>query len=325
MKTKTLLSTVFLLGWVVSLAQPTLTENNSTPAIYTILNYNSGEAEVNDDAGEDMTWDNSDVFGIPAASYTVIDPSWTPFSKDYNDSNWALADDVTTIFYNSADSGLVYYGGVENGSVIYYSDPLVYFQFPFTYGDTWEDEYSGNFNLTGIDWERSGTVTAEADAWGSLELPSGVYEDCLRVHVVETLNDTSDIISYNIVFDYHFYHHPETGFWIFQTGSGTYEDSDGQQDSFVFTVFLESMGVSVEQAAAEQIELEVYPNPANDVLNLSNGFSRKAYQILTTDGRLMSSGIITNNQLNISHLEAGTYILSVIGKNDLHSKTFIKN
>lgn len=64
--------------------------------------------------------------------------------------------------------------------------------------------------------------------------------------------------------------------------------------------------VSVEQ---EELTYEIYPNPANDILNVK-GINGTNYQIHDQTGRLVDSGIISN-QIDISSLSNGTYILSL--------------
>lgn len=318
------LALIFSLCTLFVLAQPTLNESNMMPTISTIMNFNSSTAEIDSPAGENMMWDNTNVFGTPVAPYTVINPLWTPFTKDFSDANWALIQDQTTVFYNTVDTGLVYYGGVEGSDVVFYSDPQEYFSFPFTEGDTHYDEYAGNFSLTGVDYTRTGTIEATANGWGTMMLPNGTYDDVVRCEVVETLDDVSLVINYSLVFEYTVFYHPGTGFWIMQYGEIVYSDDQGGNQLIPFTVYLDDIETGIEDETSALPELNAYPNPAGDFLNLANATVGSVLQIFSLEGKLVHSGLIDGQPINVAELTSGTYSATVIGKNDVQSIKFIK-
>lgn len=67
-------------------------------------------------------------------------------------------------------------------------------------------------------------------------------------------------------------------------------------------------------------DIKVYPNPAKDVLNISNTTSED-YKIFDMSGKLISSGKLERGSVNVSGLIKGAYVIQ-IGE---ISKRFIKN
>lgn len=294
------------------------------PAQSTILNFSSSVAEVDNSAGEDMTWDNSNIFGSPEGSYTVVNPLWTPFSKDFSNASWALLSDEITTFYNTADTALVYYGGTEGSNVVYYSDPQVYFSFPFTHGDTWSDEYSGNFWIDGVDYSRTGTISATGNGWGSIILPGGIYDNVLRCEMVETLSDESIVISYTLEFSYTAFYSTDLGFWVLQYGEIVYTDDQGGNQTFPYTQYIDSVDLNVEEPSVDETDLIVYPNPTADFISLNSTKLGQVYQIFSLEGKFMASGLVDGLSIDVSGFSPGTYTLNVINKQNVQSAMFVK-
>ncbi|MFA5619289.1 MAG: peptidoglycan DD-metalloendopeptidase family protein [Weeksellaceae bacterium] len=106
-----------------------------------------------------------------------------------------------------------------------------------------------------------------------------------------------------------------TGNWKWQV---TYQGETVTHDYFVGT-----MGT----AESEVKNLQVFPNPANDFINLQSTEKIVKAQIFDTQGRLINnisnaSGI---ERMNIKSLPAGVYILNVIdGKKNTSTVKFVK-
>lgn len=88
--------------------------------------------------------------------------------------------------------------------------------------------------------------------------------------------------------------------------------------SAIFKVDLANLSVS-EFSTNSQKDIRIYPNPAIDMLNVYNAPS-KEYKIFDMTGRLINSGIIEQNSINVSQLSSGNYIL----KTGEITKKFIK-
>ena len=79
--------------------------------------------------------------------------------------------------------------------------------------------------------------------------------------------------------------------------------------------------------AVEQLSIRIYPNPANDVLRIKtiNEFQPTALFIYDINGslRIFQNGVSDNN-INVSGLPAGVYILSLQSKNQIYNAQFVK-
>ncbi len=77
-----------------------------------------------------------------------------------------------------------------------------------------------------------------------------------------------------------------------------------------------------EALAAKGIKL--YPNPADDVVNISNLSSTATYTVYSADGRLALSGKMADGKVNVSRLTKGFYMITVKDKSESFTLKFIK-
>lgn len=78
---------------------------------------------------------------------------------------------------------------------------------------------------------------------------------------------------------------------------------------------------------SQQYNLAVYPNPANDYLNIDSEVEIEQVSIFNVNGQLLQTekvGMSLTHGLNISQLTDGVYYLQVIGKSGVVTKSFIK-
>ncbi|MEG2078804.1 M43 family zinc metalloprotease [Chryseobacterium sp.] len=68
----------------------------------------------------------------------------------------------------------------------------------------------------------------------------------------------------------------------------------------------------------------IYPNPATDVLNVTKISDNAQYDIHNAVGQLVKNGKIKNNQITISELIKGNYIITIKDKNLIETFKFIK-
>jgi hypothetical protein len=87
-------------------------------------------------------------------------------------------------------------------------------------------------------------------------------------------------------------------------------------------------GDDVEQFT-EELEIEVYPNPARDLLylQLPENSDDAIVKVYDATGRIVQSEKLVNNQntINIRSLTAGSYVLKVQFRDNCWSSGFIKN
>ncbi|MCS3530628.1 reprolysin-like metallopeptidase [Chryseobacterium sp. JUb7] len=102
---------------------------------------------------------------------------------------------------------------------------------------------------------------------------------------------------------------------------GTYNTYGEFEDYNV--VITGSLGTS--DLANPKDGIQIYPNPATDVLNVTKVTDKASYKIYSAAGQLIGSGNINDGKINVSSLIKGAYIITVDEKGkDLFRSKFIK-
>lgn len=91
-------------------------------------------------------------------------------------------------------------------------------------------------------------------------------------------------------------------------GNGGSQGDGVANDSFTF-----NEGEISTTNDIETIELGIYPNPTVDYLNVPNSISVASMEIMSMDGKLQITSY--SNQVDISELPSGTYVVSLSDKN----------
>lgn len=90
---------------------------------------------------------------------------------------------------------------------------------------------------------------------------------------------------------------------------------------------VEDYSLNIGQLAVSDVKknsVNVYPNPAKDIINISNVSSKAQFEIYSVGGQLVNQGI-TDGKVNVSKLTKGVYILSVESNGEKTQTKFIKN
>lgn len=86
------------------------------------------------------------------------------------------------------------------------------------------------------------------------------------------------------------------------------------------------VGMTTSTKDLNNIELNIFPNPAKDVLNITSDRNITDYKIYSITGELVSHSVDqeNNSSINISELPKGTYLLRAVSKGQSTVQTFIK-
>lgn len=112
-----------------------------------------------------------------------------------------------------------------------------------------------------------------------------------------------------------------------------FEVQNSQKDVTYSAEILRSYAVQVPATSInyvkQDIEINVYPNPVTDLLNVNFGsFTTEAIvRILNINGQLLYNEVIDNqleSVIDVSNLNSGIYLLQVIENNQIKSVKFIK-
>lgn len=90
---------------------------------------------------------------------------------------------------------------------------------------------------------------------------------------------------------------------------------------------VEDYSLNIGQLAVTDVKknnISVYPNPATDVINISNVSSKTKFEIYSVGGQLVNQGT-TDGKVNVSKLTKGVYILTVESNGAKSQTKFIKH
>ena len=85
-------------------------------------------------------------------------------------------------------------------------------------------------------------------------------------------------------------------------------------------VLLPSSVTSVQDV--QVLPLEVFPNPVQNELNISN--VQGSYKVMSITGVIMNQGVLQNSILDVSNYAQGVYFIEVVATDAIYQNTFIK-
>ncbi|PLW98930.1 MAG: hypothetical protein C0594_17665 [Marinilabiliales bacterium] len=319
MRLITLLS-MFIFYTVISIAQPSLS-NNTSPSVgdsYTIVRMGITNFSIGS-SGPDQTWDLSAVQDSGQANTgSVVSASSTPHAANYPTSTVAFQQGDGTYGYYEANSNEYVFNGAYNPyNEVIYTDPETYLQFPFTLGSSFTDSFSGTvLNPSAQLYYRTGTLTAQADAYGTLIMSDTTYTNIVRVHVLKNYQDSINMGGV----DYFYIYEEELYQWYLDGIGVAIINYQIINSSFGGNTFPERKNLYYNTpitTAIHQICVKsdaIYPNPArqNIFVNSDEKVNISIYNIIGK--KVMTFFEIHKQSMDISALDPGTYIVTIDGK-----------
>ncbi len=95
--------------------------------------------------------------------------------------------------------------------------------------------------------------------------------------------------------------------------------SYGQVEDYTLNI-----GTLVATSENSLADIQVYPNPATDVLNVTKVSNNAVYTIHSISGQVVAKGKVADNKVAVSNLQKGVYIISVEDKGNVSKVKFIK-
>ena len=178
------------------------------------------------------------------------------------------------------------------------------------------DVVAGNFTYVpfGINGVFTGTITSEVDAYGTLTVGgtdivafSGAVT---RLKVVQDLD--LSVATGNIIQTTYNYYDDSTGNLVFRTSTLAIT-SFLINDTTIVTESLIEISLGVSENNISKSDLNIFPNPVNNQLNIYLSGHTKIESIMAYDvtGRKVLGAIINTKQIDVSRLKSGIYILNV--------------
>ncbi len=301
--------------------------------------------------GANYSWDFSMLTAIQQRVDTFLSVGSTPVAYQFffnnsilypdNVADFALKGiDLPSVLPQLTVSEVINYYAVDNGSYrlvgfganingipasIRYQPTDTNYVFPLQYGNMDANIYSFNLSVPstlyyGQDGVRADTV----DGWGTIQTPFGTFN---AIRVKSTLNktDTTYIdllgtgtsINRPVEIEYKWLAAGEKIPVLKVVTTAGQVSTVEYKDNF--------LGLSTKDEFVN-LDFELYPNPASDIVNLNieGNHEDLQYTIYNMQGRVVLNGNLDrlNSEINVQHLEAGQYIIQLLGDRTSGIKEF---
>ena len=169
---------------------------------------------------------------------------------------------------------------------------------------------------TGVDAVTAGNQLPPADGSQDWSIVSNTTNGNVRTMVVERDNDTGD-----------------SNDFVFSTTAGSISVIWAHGTSTSYAYHGGNRGATVINTLSTKevrnLDFEVFPNPSTDVVNvqLPTGTNSATAKVFDTSGRLIATQEISNprEQINISKLSSGIYVLRISSEGRFGARRIIKN
>ncbi|MBX7107379.1 MAG: T9SS type A sorting domain-containing protein [Chitinophagales bacterium] len=322
-----LLLTFILALWLTlpSYAQITITSANTPDAGDNFVAQGCDTTGVEPgNSGANITWNFSSL--VPSGetvTYEYVAPEGTPFASSFPSAS--IVQNVLNslyIYYNVNESSQSLLGIGGSVMVEVYDNPELLISFPFTYNSTLTDPFSASYEILGLTNYHFGTHTLTADAYGTLILPTGTYNNVLRVKSNTDAKDSMYIFGSSTV------NHDVTSSWIWYTAGGKspileiVKTTTTSQSETIHSksVAYKSEGTFIAENNAVQ-NISISPNPVADAAIITVNFKNAGAAVINVldmagnNVQPVYSGPfhrgVNNFQFNRVQLSAGMYLLEV--------------
>lgn len=201
---------VFFMFTLAALAQPTL--SNTSLGFGQGVSVNGSYIQASSvqpgNAGANQTWDFSNAVVDSSQTVDMVAANQAPGGAAYAALGATVSlpqlygADIVDAFYARTASELVYYGyrgqfmvlGSTTTFEAEFTDPEEVVTLPIGFSEVQTDGFSGTYetNTGGFisAFNRSGTITSTYDAYGTLILASGTFNDVIRLNYNENYQDS---------------------------------------------------------------------------------------------------------------------------------------
>lgn len=286
------------------------------------------------DAGENVTWDFSNLAEIEEQVFEYVDPASTLWDYQFPESNLCgVGQDGYHSYYRVTDDFLIIEGYAQFSDdspldtfKLVYDDVEELIPFPLEYGDTHFDTFEGTTQALGFAVTFDGEIDFEADGYGTLILPNGTFENVIRYHFSRTQVNTVLGQSSTVTKEQWGWMSADHRFWLCLME--TNNDGFGNED----IVWYAKNPLLLSNQEAEVQRISVFPNPKRSgepVFFDSDTEGRGLVRVFSIDGRLIESfpqQLFTGrNPLEFrSDLPSGIYTLTIqLDNQNLASKLIV--
>lgn len=223
----------------------------------------------------------------------------------------------------------------------FYTDKDELYFFPLTYPQRDSSRFkfsTPTTSLLPIKYSQQGYRITEVDGWGTVTTPYGT-ENCLRLVTTKYSLDTTVItLPTNTLFPitlppvkFGIPNYQRSYQWLTLNSKIPFFEVSGNLIAGNFTAtnaryrgFTYKSYVGINDIENNQSLPELYPNPVKDVLKIKNSDGEtKIVRVIDLNGKLLMEQIVSE-ELNVSELDKGTYLLLIQDKEAIYTSRFIK-
>lgn len=325
-------------------AQPVL-QNTVFPAIGNVITTVSADSNIiaEGNAGANQIWDFTalEAVGDPQST-TFVDAAGTPNAATFPASNIA---GVTTIdgadlyaYYKLSPNQFSLLGTAYPGVIPQqYSNPETLLATPLNFNGTFTDNFASTQPFPDASLSSSGNKTVTYDAYGTLKMPGGTFNNAMRLETVTQKQDTTSLF-----FGFAVTNTTQTNYEWYVNGRPapqvTIVYTEGTSTTFFPSIppimtdiplskaisFVSSISTGVEENPAKTASLSLVISGANPVSNQLRLTATAAQagrnyhlQLMDAQGKIVQSKILElaagDNFLSFSvgYLPAGTYFVQL--------------
>ncbi len=311
-------------------AQITITQSDMPSA-------NMNFTEVNDtvclniqkgNAGANQTWNLANIANHYLSTTSWVNPATLPGATSFPTANIAQTQsDGIDSYFNKSSTSFVALGTQEDLGVgmglqtVHFTPPLKYFQFPTTYLTSFNGTYAFDIKVP-LDFppvdsmwlQFSVNYSSIVDGWGNVTTPA--YSNIASLRQKNTSINTINTLIHDTI----------TGMWnpaggaqkdtsynyIWISNLYKYSLANLQTDvsgNVVYASYLTSSGLGINNTASAINKIDVFPNPANEFININGTPQNTFLLILDSNGRLITKQLLNRykNKINISGYNDGIY------------------
>ena len=292
-------------------------------------------------AGASQTWNFSSLnVGTTSTPFTYDALAGQTFAGDFPNANLVLDDGSGDVSVYESNANVFSLHGINNSTVgsNIYSDPQILFNFPVSFGgnNVNNDAFAGTYSVAGFTINRSGTSSTVADGHGTLILPSGTFNNVLRVKITSSFDDVTlvgTIETDQVV--YNWYDATHKNFLLSIAVVTTVTPFIGTTVTKVVNV-LDAQGTSSLQENFAGIgNLSLFTNPlAESALQISmdvESAGKYELSVFSADGKIayqeadltLPQGRMIR-QIELADLPSGLYMLTLQGEGGRKATRFVK-